>query len=119
MALRIGLVAVAIAEGGFMLADGVRNLLTGTYFGGGALGPWSGLVAAAGLDPRHIGAVFALLGLAWLVAVTGLLTRAPWGWWASLAVGVLTLWYMPVGTVLAVVWLGLLVLFTRAGSGAG
>jgi hypothetical protein len=117
--LRILLVIVAVAEGGFMLADGVRNLLTGSYFGGGALGPWSGLVAAIGLDPRHFGAVFLVLGLAWLVAVIGLLTGVPWGWWASLAVGVLTLWYMPVGTVLAVVWLGLLVLFTRAGSGAG
>jgi hypothetical protein len=118
MLLRVGLLLVAVAEGGFMLADGVRNLLTGTYFGGGALGPWSGLVAAAGLDPHHFGVVFAVLGLAWLVAVTGLLTGASWGWWASFAVGVLTLWYMPVGTVLAVVWLGLLVLFTRAGSGA-
>jgi hypothetical protein len=119
MLLRVGLVLVAVAEGGFMLADGLRNLLTGTYFGGGALGPWSGLVAATGLDPHHFGAVFAVLGLAWLVAVTGLLTRAPWGWWGSLAVGVLTLWYMPVGTVLAVVWLGLLALFTRAESGGG
>jgi len=97
----------------------VRNLLTGTYFGGGALGPWSGIVAATGLDPHHFGAVFVVLGLAWLVALAGLLAGASWGWWASLAVGVLTLWYMPVGTVLAVVWLGLLVLFTRAGSGAG
>ena len=119
MLLRIGLVLVAAVEGGFMLADGVRNLLTGTYFGGGALGPWSGLVAATGLDPHHFGAVFVLLGLGWFVAVTGLLTRAPWGWWASFTAGVLTLWYMPVGTVLAVVWLGLLVLFTRAGSAAG
>jgi hypothetical protein len=117
--LRVGLVLVAIAQGGFMLADGVRNLLIGTYFGGGALGPWSSLVAATGLDPRHFGAAFVLLGLGWLVAVTGLLAGARWGWWTSLAVGVLTLWYMPVGTVLAVVWLGLLVLFTRAGSGAG
>lgn len=102
-----------------MLADGVRNLLTGTYFGGGALGPWSGLVAATGLDPHHFGAVFTLLGLAWLVAVAGLLARAPWGWWASVAIGVLTLWYTPVGTVLAVVWLVLLVLFTRAESAGG
>ena len=119
MLLRIALVIVAIAEGGFMLADGVRNLLTGSYFGGGALGPWSSLVAATGLDPHHFGAVFVVLGLIWLGALVGLLTGASWGWWASLAVGVLTLWYMPVGTVLAVVWLGLLVLFTRAGSGAG
>jgi hypothetical protein len=116
--LRAALVVVALAQGGFMLADGLRNLLTGTYFGGGALGPWSALVARAGLDPHHFGAVFAVLGLLWLVALAGLLAGAPWAPWLALAVGVLTLWYVPVGTVLALVWLGLLLLM-RAGSRAG
>jgi hypothetical protein len=118
--LRLALIAVALAEGGFMLADGLRNLLTGTYFGG-TLGPWSLLVAGAGLDPHHFGAVFVALGLLWLGAQAALLARTPWSPWAGLAAGVLTLWYVPVGTFLALVWLVLLWLSTRAraGSAAG
>ena len=109
MALRLGLLAIGLAEGGFMVADGARNLLTGTYFGGGALGPWSRLVTAVGLDPAHFGAAFLLLGLAWFAVLAGLLAGARWAWRGGLTVGVLTLWYLPVGTVLAVVWIALLV----------
>ncbi len=101
MALRLALIVIALPTGGFMLADGSRNLLTGTYFGGGQLGPWSLLVSAAGLDPRHLGAVFVLAGAAWLVALAGLLSRRRWGWPAGIAVAVGTLWYLPVGTVFA------------------
>jgi hypothetical protein len=109
MAPRLLLAAIGLSTGGFMLADGTRNLLTGTYFGGGQLGPWSLLVAAAGLDPRHLGAVFVLLGLAWLAALAGLLARRRWGWPVAVAVGAGTLWYVPVGTVFAAAWLALLV----------
>jgi len=100
---------IALAEGGFMVADGIRNLLTGTYFGGGALGPWSGLLTAVGLDPTHFGAAFLLLGLAWLAALAGLLAGARWAWRGGLAAGVLTLWYLPLGTALAAAWIALLV----------
>ena len=113
------MVVIALAEGGFMLADGVRNVLTGTYFGGGALGPWSLLVSKAGLDPHQFGPVFVALSLLWLVALAALLARASWAPWAGLAAGVLTLWYVPFGAALALAWLALLLLLTRAGSGAG
>lgn len=109
MALRAGLIVVALAEGGFMLLDGSRNVLTGTYFGGGRLGPWSQVVSLAGLDPGHFGAAFMLLGLAWFLALTGLLMRTRWSWWVGLAVAVFTLWYLPLGTAFSLVWIGLLV----------
>ncbi len=109
MALRLALIAIALGPGGFMLADGTRNLLAGTYSGGGQLGPWSLLVTAAGIDSRHFGAVFVLFGLAWLAALAGLLTRRRWAWPAGVAIGVGTLWYVPVGTLFALAWLALLV----------
>lgn len=104
MVRKLVLIFLCLSVGGFILLDGTRNLLTGTYFGAG-LGPWSALVRAAGFDPRHFGAVFALLGLAWFAATAGLLTRRTWARPAASAVGVLTLWYIPVGTVLALVYL--------------
>ena len=87
-----------------MLIDGVRNLLTGTYFGSG-LGSWSGLVRAVGLDPQHFGLVFVVLGLAWFAALAGLLMRARWGVPGAIGTGIATLWYAPVGTVLAIAYL--------------
>lgn len=108
MILRAALVVIAVAVGGYMVLDGSRNLLTGTYFGGGRLGPWSALVALTGLDPLRFGAAFAVLGATWLVALAGLLAGARWGWPAGLTVAVLTLWYLPLGTALAVAWIVLL-----------
>ena len=52
--------------------------------------------------------IFVTLGAAWLVAVIAFLGRAPW---APTALGVLavgTLWYLPVGTILALIVLALL-----------
>jgi hypothetical protein len=109
VAPRVILVVLAVSAGGFMLLDGSRNLATGTYFGGGTLGPWSRLVSSAGFDPHHFGLAFVLLGLGWLVALAGLLGRRRWAWWTGLAVAVLSLWYLPVGAALALVWIALLV----------
>ena len=81
------LVLLTISVGGFMLVDGTRNLLTGTYFGP-SLGPWSYLVKSAGIDPQHFGAVFVILGVAWFVALAGLLTRQGWSTPAAAAVAV-------------------------------
>ena len=108
VALRLALIVIALSTGGFVLVDGTRNLLTGTYIGGGRLGPWSLLVAAVGLDPRHFGVAFVLLGVAWMAALAGLLTRRAWGWPFGIAVGIGSLWYLPVGTVVALAWLALL-----------
>ena len=96
-----------------MLVDGTRNLLTGTYFGP-SLGPWSYLVKSAGFDAQHFGTVFVILGIAWFVALAGLLTRQGWSTPAAVAVAVLTLWYLPVGTALSIVYL-FVVLTTRPG----
>ena len=115
MIRKVALAIIAVSTGGFMLVDGVRKLLSGTYFGP-SLGPWSAVVRAAGFDPQHFGAVFAVLGAAWLVALAGLLTRAWWGAPAAIGVGVLTLWYLPVGTLFSIVFLGLVAWGFRAQS---
>jgi hypothetical protein len=104
--LKILLAFLTLSVGGFMVIDGVRNLLTGTYFGS-SLGPWSKLVSAAGLDPQHFGLVFTLLGLAWFAALAGLFVRARWGVPVAACVGIATLWYVPIGTLFALGYLAL------------
>ncbi|HVF04869.1 MAG TPA: hypothetical protein VNA20_08520 [Frankiaceae bacterium] len=111
MLVRVALAAVALAVGGFQVVDGVHVLRTGRYIGPPTPGPWRHVVAAAGLDPFGIGPVFVGLGIAWLAAFGWLLLGGgAAAWWACVAVAVLTLWYLPVGTALTVVALVLLVL---------
>ena len=109
-------VAAALCLGAFMLIDGTRALVVGDYFTprdgayAGQLGPWARVTAAVGLEPRGrpMKLIFVTLGAAWLVAVIAFLGRAPW---APTALGVLavgTLWYLPVGTILALIVLALL-----------
>jgi hypothetical protein len=112
MWLRPALMLITLSTGGFMLVDGTRNLLTGTYFGA-RLGPWSQLVAGVSLDPHHLGSVFVGLGVAWFVALAGLLRRDPWGWSLAVLVGVCTLRYLPFGTALSLIYLALVTVKRR------
>ena len=114
MLRRATLLVSALLLGGWMAFDGIHVLATGKYFGPEKPGPWADLVSAVGLDPFALGPVFVLLGLAWLAALGLVLARHPASRAAATVVGVATLWYLPVGTLLALVVLILLRLPRRA-----
>ncbi|MBY0525357.1 MAG: hypothetical protein K2R98_18260 [Gemmataceae bacterium] len=119
-------VVLGVIIGGWLTFDGTRAFLTGDYVtprsgtNAGQLGPWSNLVAATGLDPRSpvMKAVHVILGVSWLAAVSCFATRVPLGWWAMAGCAVASLWYLPVGTLIAVVELVLLLLPTLRGGGS-
>lgn len=97
-------VLLALVTGGWLLFDGLHAALTGSYtLIGGRLGPWADLVRALGVNPdgalMHL--VFIALGAATLVAVAGSLMHTRWARTALLVTAVLTLWYLPVGTIFA------------------
>jgi hypothetical protein len=102
-------VALATITGAYMLADGLRCLATGSYFGPG-LGPWSTIVRGVGIEPRSGGmaSAFVTFGLAWLVAAV-LLARSR-GRLPIIVLAVATLWYAPVGTIVALVEIALIAL---------
>ena len=109
MLARIVAGLVALVVGGFQVVDGVHVLRTGRYIGPPTPGPWRHVVAAVGLDPFAVGPLFVALGAAWLAAFGWLLAGGgAAAWWACVAVAALTLWYLPVGTALALVALALL-----------
>jgi hypothetical protein len=111
MAARLILAVAALLTGGYQIADGAHVLLTGRYLGPPTPGPWRHAVRAVGLDPFAVGPVFVTLGACWLAATAWLLaTHAPAAWWALLATAVLTLWYLPLGTALALVTITTLLL---------
>ncbi len=106
------LVLIALATGGWMLADGLRVLRTGRYFGPGTPGPWRHVPQAMGIDPLALGPVFVTLGALWLV-LAALVTTALLPARVLALPAVLSLWYLPVGTLLSV---GVLVILSLAGS---
>ncbi len=111
MAIKALISVIAILVGGWMIFDGIHVLSTGKYFGPERPGPWSDLVAVAGLDPFRFGVPFVVLGILWLVFVGAMLFGHNWAWYAAIITAVLTLWYLPVGTVLSIVYIALLIIF--------
>ena len=109
-------VVVAVIAGGWMVFDGVHVLLRGKYFGPERPGPWSVPFVKLGVDPFAMGPLFIALGAAWLVCLIALMSGQAWGWWGAVIVALETLWYAPLGTVLALVYLALLWLTSLRGA---
>jgi hypothetical protein len=102
---------IALLVGGWMIFDGIHVLTTGKYFGPEKPGPWSDAVAAIGLDPFRLGVPFIVLGVLWLLFLAALLLHQSWAWYAALLTAILTLWYLPVGTILSLLYILLLFVF--------
>jgi hypothetical protein len=113
---RISVSVIALLIGGWLVSDGIRAFVTNDYLTArtgpraGQLGPWAGLVAKAGIDPRSwlMKACHIALGLAWLLGLVLFITQKTAGVWLLLLSALSTLWYLPVGTALSLVELGLL-----------
>lgn len=99
-----------------MALDGTYAFVRGDYVTprsgqyAGALGPWATVVRAVGVDPRSTAmkAFFVAYGVAWLVVDAAFATGAPWAGWAMVVAAAGSLWYLPVGTGLGILQLGLL-----------
>ncbi len=106
-------VAIALFQGGWLTFDGTRALIVGDYVTrDGQLGPWSKIVATIGINPRSrfMKCAHAVLGVAWLVAALMFTLHPQFGWYAILVCAIATIWYVPIGTILSAIQLGLLFL---------
>ena len=90
-----------------MLFDGIHKEITGSYFGN-RLGPWASLTSAAGISPETMAFMFIVLGALWLAGALGLILRLRSARLMLIFVGVLSLFYLPLGTALSIVALVLL-----------
>ena len=91
-----------------MLLDGLFVMLKGKYIGPEKPGPWSNFFYKLNIDVFKLGPLFIAFGLLWLTWLYGLLTRQNWAYPLGLAVSILTLWYLPVGTLFSVIILVIL-----------
>ena len=111
MGLKIILALIAVLNGVWMIFDGIHVLMKGKYFGPAEPGPWSKIVSAIGLEPFSLGVLFIIFGLAWITSLLGLFSSTGWGWYFAVCIAIATLWYVPVGTILSIIYLILLIVF--------
>lgn len=115
-------VGLGVLLGGWLTFDGTRAFVVGDYVTprtgdhAGQLGPWAKLVLAAGLDPRSstVKGVHVGLGMLWLAAVACFAFRWPGSQWLVAGCAVASLWYVPVGTLIAIAEFVLLWLWVRS-----
>lgn len=109
---------LATVVGCWLLFDGSRAIVTGTYVTpksgkyAGQLGPWSHWIKAIGLDPVSLPVelLHIVSGLALLVGVVLLWTTPTLGWWVMLGASILGLWYLPWGSILLAITITLLLM---------
>ena len=114
--LKWSTVILCLLQGGYMLLDGGRALMTGSYITpssgeyAGQLGPWARLVSVVGIRPESTSMklVFVVLGLLWLGSGLGVAAGAGWAWVAGVVLAVATLWYLVPGTLVSLAVLTLL-----------
>jgi hypothetical protein len=110
------LLALALLTGGWMLFDGARALTKGDYTTAssgsyaGQLGPWANIIKAVGLDPRSMlmKLAFVLIGLLWIASALANLFELPWARTGLVASAILSLWFLPFGTVTGIITLAIL-----------
>jgi len=101
--MRYVIIALSIVNGAWMLIDGIYVIANGKYIGPEKPGPWASVIGFTGIDVFKLGPLFVLFGVAWLVFVAGLLAHAGWARSVRVALSILTLWYLPFGTLISVI----------------
>ncbi|HEX7681148.1 MAG TPA: hypothetical protein VF713_23630 [Thermoanaerobaculia bacterium] len=101
-AMRLLVLFAATLQGLWMLSDGIHALRSGAYFGP-RLGPWAAVVSQAGIDPQSTAMKYAFVafGLLWLSVLVLVLARFRQGLIVAITAGILTLWFLPIGTLLS------------------
>lgn len=91
-----------------MLLDGLYVWIKGKYIGPEKPGPWAILFDRLGIDVFKLGPLFIAFGVLWLIWLYALWTGQPWGYIAGITISLLTLWYLPAGTLLSLIILAVL-----------
>jgi hypothetical protein len=89
--------------GGYMLIDGIFVMLKGKYIGPERPGPWANLFYSLGINVMRLGPLFIAFGILWLCWLYALLTSQSWAYSFGIVLSLLSLWYLPVGTLISII----------------
>lgn len=114
--MKILVTLLSLLNGLYMLVDGIHVMLKGKYIGPEKPGPWSNIFHKFDINVFKLGPVFIVFGVLWLIFLLGLWTNKDWTYFLGLTICILTLWYLPVGTIISIaVMILLLTSKTRLG----
>lgn len=114
--MKILIAILGLLNGGFMLLDGIFVTLEGKYIGPEKPGPWSELFYKLNIDVFNLGWLFILFGILWLIWLYCLWTAKEGAYIFGIVISILTLWYLPVGTIFSIIIVSVL-LFARRKTG--
>ncbi len=104
-----GLIAfLSFLNGAYMLSDGIFVMLNGKYIGPDKPGPWATLFYKFNIDVFKLGPLFIVFGIYWLVFLVLLWTKQSRAYLPGVIISILTLWYLPVGTIFSLIVLVML-----------
>ncbi len=106
-------IGLSFVNGLWMLIDGIYVIANGKYIGPEKPGPWASLLSLTGVDVFKLGPLFVLFGVAWLIFVGTYFVDASWARGLGLGLSILTLWYLPFGTVISIVVFCALIFFIK------
>ena len=101
--LKIIITIFGLLNGGFMLLDGIFVTVKGKYIGSEKPGPWAEIFHKMNVDVFKLGWLFILYGLLWLIWIYALWTNKEWTYTLGLTISILTMWYLPVGTLISII----------------
>lgn len=108
--MKIFITILGLLNGGYMLIDGIYVMIKGKYIGPERPGPWANLFEKFGVDVFKLGPLFVVFGITWLVWLVALWTNQSWAFTLGIIISILTLWYLPVGTLFSLIILFVLIL---------
>lgn len=94
-----------------MLLDGLFVSFKGKYIGPEKPGPWATIFYRLGMDVFKLGPLFIVSGLLWLLWIYLLWTNHAAAFIFGIIISILTLWYLPVGTLISFIILVLLLVY--------
>ena len=112
--MKFVLIGLSLVNGLWMLIDGVYVMLNGKYIGPEKPGPWASVLSITGVDVFKLGPLFIVFGIAWLAFAFGFWSEAAWARLFGLVLSVLTLWYLPFGTLISIIVIALLLFVLKS-----
>jgi len=106
--MKIILIILSLINGGYMLADGIYVMSKGKYIGPVKPGPWANIFYRLNIDVFKLGPMFILFGIVWLIFLFGLWTHQTWTYFLGFSISILSLWYLPVGTIISITVIAIL-----------
>jgi hypothetical protein len=106
--MKILITIPGLLNGGYMLLDGVFVMLNGKYIGPEKPGPWANIFYELDINVFDLGPLFIVFGLFWLIWLYALWTNKNRVYTFGIIISILTLWYLPLGTLFSLIILVIL-----------